>query len=282
MKPKRVSGPLLKKARQTSTWVDIYKTQIANRKASLAKKYGTAFIKTLKIREVNGKKVLLGEGYRGKVYLGDLKFQDGKSKRVAIKVFRFNKEYGASDVIRKYKEIIHDLENIKIPKGLLGNEREIPLIPKCAIVQLDNGDYVFVSQAFTRLGMGGQESKFVKRSELPALQDLNFNKQLVYTGAILTSFGYVVNNDIYMRFKGKKDFVLLDLDGPASNEKFKPEHRASAFVNEVLRNNIDRIKNSEKKKELLEFTRKFIREDKGNLDSDFKRDVWDILNKIKI
>jgi len=195
---------LLEKAKQTSTWVDIYKTQIANRKASLAKKYGTAFIKTLKIREVNGKKVLLGEGYRGKVYLGDLKFQDGKSKRVAIKVFRFNKEYGASDIIRKYKEIIRDLENLKIPKGLLGNEREIPLIPKCAIVQLDNGDYVFVSQAFTRLGMGGQESKFVKRSELPALQDLNFNKQLVYTGAILTSFGYVVNNDIYMRFKGKR------------------------------------------------------------------------------
>ena len=273
---KPIFKPLLQKEKWNKLQINNYKSQLPSNN------YSENLVRSLKFREVNGKKFILGEGKIGKVYLGDVRFQDGSKKRVAIKVLKFSKEYGYTEIIRRYKEIISELKNLKIPKGLLGNDKVIPVLPKCELIKLENGDFVFVSQAFTNEKKGKQETKFVRKSEIPVFQDLNYNKQILYTGAIVTSKGYVMTNDVFMRFKGRKDFILLDLDGLATNQKYKPEHRARAYINNILYNVLDNIKSPESKKELLEFTKKFIKEDKENIDYNFKSEILDLLNSVQI
>lgn len=273
---KTITKPLLKKKNWSKSEANSYKSQIPS------DKYSENFLRSLKFREVNGKKILLGEGNFGAVYLGDIRFQDGSKQRVAIKVFKFNKEYEYTEVVRIYKQIISELKNVKIPKGLLGNNKEMPILPKCELVKLENGNFVFVSQAFTKNIKGKQETKFVRKSEIPVFQDINYNKQILYTGAVIASKGYVMTNDVFMRFKGTKEFMLLDLDGLASNVRYKPEHRARAYVNNILFTILDNIKSPQSKKELLDFTIKFIKEDKGNIDYDFKYEILGLLNSIRI
>ena len=261
-------------------------SQIFNYKHTLYKTeiYGPNFIKNLKLRLENGRKIILGKGNRGTVYLGSLKFQDGTEHRVAIKVFKakFSQEYGKFDVMRRYQEVISEFYNLKIPKGLLGNEREISFIPKCFLVRLENGEYIFVSEAFTKGNKGKQESKFAPKSEIPVLQDLNYNKQILYSGAIITSKGYVMTNDVFMRFKGSKDFIFLDFDGLAANQKYKEEHRAQAYINNIFLNVLDVIKDPNSRSQLLSFVEQFIKEDKGNLGNSFKHEVLDRIKKINL
>lgn len=251
------------------------------------------FTEAIKFRTINGKKILLGKGTFGKIYLGDVKFQDGSKKKVAIKVYNLKKtEKTNIEIIKlqeeyikknfyKYENVLKELKRIKIPKGLINNPKEISIIPKCEVFLVDN-QIVFVSQAFSNLKENVQISKFTANRHLPSFQDINYNKQKIYLDAVVSSLGGVFTKDMFMRFKGKNDFIFLDLDTLVFNDEIQPKHRAGAFINSLLKNNLDNIKKPQEKKELLEFTKKIIREDKNNFNNDFKSEVYDLLENIKL
>lgn len=251
-------------------------------------KFSGDFVRSLKLRRVNGKRVLLGEGSFGKVYLGDVRFQDGSKKRVAVKLYK-NKipetknrqilhEYNKyqQETFKRYKSVISDLSSVKIPAGLFGNKAQ-PLIPKCAVFLID-GQLVFVSQAFTKQVNNKQVSKFAKRTEISEVYNTNKFKEIVYSSMALISKGYNPQIDIFMKYKDRNTFMVLDFDGFVHNPKLeKPEHKISAF-NNILSEVFSRT-NATQNKDIRSFMKKVIREDKGNISDSLKEYIFQSFGK---
>lgn len=276
IKRAKINPPLINKKKWTSLRTRIYKSQMPSGK------YRGNFIRSLKLRRgVNGKRILLGEGSFGKVYLGDIKFQDGSKQRVAIKIYKnkipkttdrqIREQYNRyqQETLRKYKNVISDLSSVRIPEGLFGNKSQ-PLIPKCAVFLID-GQIVFVSQAFTKQVNKKQVSKFAKRTEISEIYNTNKFKEIVYSSMVLISKGYNPEIDIFMKYKDRNTFMILDFDGFVQNPKLKEPGQKVAF-NNVLSEVFLRTKPSQKK-EIYSFIEKVINEDKGNISNYFKRSV---------
>jgi hypothetical protein len=276
--------PLIKKKIWDKSEANNYKSQIPSGK------FSESYIRSLKFRAVNGKRVPLGQGTFGKVYLGDLKFQDGSKQRVAIKLYKkiipetmdrqILQEYKRyqQETLKKYKEVISDLSTVKIPAGLFENKSQ-PLIPKCAVFLID-GQMVFVSQAFTRKENKKQVSKFTKRTEISEIYDTQKFKEIIYSSLVLISKGYNPEIDIFMKYKDRNTFMILDFDGFVQRPKLKESEYMIAF-NNVLLEIFSRAKKPQKR-EILSFVETVIRQDKGNMNSDFKYEILELLNNIKI
>lgn len=252
-------------------------------------KFSGDFVRSLKLRRVNGKRILLGEGCFGKVYLGDVKFQDGSKKRVAVKLYK-NKipkttdkqilhEYNKyqQETFKRYKNVISDLSSVTIPVGLLGNKKPQSLIPKCAVFLID-GQLVFVSQAFTKQVNNRQVSKFAERTNISDVFDTIKFKEIIYSSMALISKGYNPEIDIFMKYKDRNTFMVLDFDSFVQNPRLeKPEHKISAF-NNVLSEVFART-NPSQKKEIRSFMEKVIRQDKGNISDSLKESIFQSFGK---
>lgn len=287
-KPKIKTQTLLQNERMSALRINVLKSTVYK-----PGRYSKNFIKNIKFRTVNDKRVLLGKGSFGEVYLGNLEFQDGSRKKVAIKLYKMKATRTANrdinklqenfiiDNYKRYEEALEKLKRINIPEGLINNKNKIPIIPKCDVL-LINGQIVFVSPAYSSLKNNMQTSKFIPNTHLPDSQNLNYNKKKIFLETAVYSIGGVATKDLFMKFKGRNNFMLLDLDSLVFYDKIKPEERSSAFINDFLENTIKPIKKQKTKERLLEYTKRMLREDKGNFDTDFKKETLHLLDRLII
>lgn len=138
-----------------------------------------------------------GHGY-GDVYIGRMRFRDGKWKRVAIKVFREQLSYEKAS---SYRACIARLlkAGVRLPKmGLV----------KMKTQRAPDGEFVQVSQLFGSTSMG---SKMTNKA------DGNFKTGKARLEAVaeltkVANAGYMPETDLIEEFSGGKGAIPIDLD----------------------------------------------------------------------
>lgn len=139
----------------------------------------------------NGKKIpiKIGEGYHGKIFLGRIRFKNGKAIQVAIK--RFNPGMMNADIAKKYRQVIADLRSAGVS------------IPTMGMVKLKSGEYVQVSRAFYNKKVGSK----IYESSQDSLPNSKRNRLEAITELTkIANAGYFPFFDVIELFKDPKKY----------------------------------------------------------------------------
>jgi len=151
-------------------------------------------VERLSFSMAGGRPVLIGGHYHGRVFAGRLKFRDGTTKQVAIKVFRVPLNDAEA---KRYQRAINALRKAGIA------------LPKMAMVKTPAHGWVQVSQLFGSVSGG---SKVVNKSNL-VIKSRAGRTQAVKQLTRVANAGYPPMIDLIEPFKGpRKGSIPIDID----------------------------------------------------------------------
>jgi len=162
----------------------------------------------------------LGAGAYGRVCFGRMKFQGGKTQRVAIKVF---KEPLSDEKASNYQKVIDDLRNAGVR------------IPKMAMVKIDTGrfnepEWVQVSQLFGSISKG---SKIATNSPWEHINLAQFEEGVVELTKAFNA-GYYPSMEFFEPFRdSSKGGIPIDLDLLVEYSGISAELRANILANVI-------------------------------------------------
>ncbi len=177
-------------------------------------------IRRVKISNGSRGPVRIGGHFYGHVYVGRIFFKDGKSKRVAIKVFRAKIP---AEKAALYQKAIKDLAaaGVRIPKMS---------IAKMPTERSPEGEWVLVSQLF---GSSRRGSKIENKSWL-SLNTWKGKLEAVDELTKVASAGYCPASDLLEPFKEEsKGVIVFDLDeviGSRRSRKASAQARANVLA----------------------------------------------------
>lgn len=177
-----------------------------------------------------GNPVLLGKGSYGLVYIGRIKLQGNKFKRVAIKRFSAPDvlTYMSEEYAKRYEKAIEDLRKagVRLPKmGLI----EIPKGTRFGRGEFKSNEWVQVSQLFGSTAKG-TKIRPIHRLGLSAKKDLF--REIIKTA----NAGYLLVPDLFEAFRdraGKMQIIPLDIDGIVGYGRAKPQLLAHDVCNNL-------------------------------------------------
>jgi hypothetical protein len=147
------------------------------------------------------------------IYIGGMKL-NGKKKTVAIK--RFNMKLN-DELAQRYQQTINDLlfAGVRLPKmGMV----KLPKGTKFGFEELENDEWVQISEFFGKKENGQYESKIVNKSGFLGLTENQILLALIELIKVVNA-GYVPQTDFIEPFKYKDYILPFDLDLLANRGK---------------------------------------------------------------
>ena len=205
-----------------------YDRSVDNIERRLPVRFDARDVSALKISD---KKI--GEGWFGKVYYGRIKFKNGATKRVAIKVFKAHVRDHIYDIARAYETVIKTLFNkgIRFPKMGLVKVKDLAfLMPKNESRELLSfGDYVLVSELYGSAKKGSRLIDLYDKRFYPfdmfdqgrgffidvvALKDPREIKDLADLWIKLINAGFYPDTDVFSFYSlgNRLKPIIIDLD----------------------------------------------------------------------
>ncbi len=136
----------------------------------------------------------LGAGGVGTIFVGRIRFADGKWRRVAVK--RFESPI-STERVQYFQKVITDLSKAGVR------------LPKMGMVRLPNGEWVQVSQLFSGIRRPG----VLNGIRIAGMQNYEVREEMVIELAKIANAGYRPTDDVLEPFQDlSKGAVPIDLD----------------------------------------------------------------------
>lgn len=185
------------------------------------------------IRGPTNKPLLIGRGKMGFVYAGRLQFNDGKSRRVAIKRFNMKAFFQAApngatmaDFIRAAHAAIVKLRSLNIPIPKMG-------LVKMTTPQHPEGEYVLVMQMFASTSNHGRKSHFKNNKYITKSDSLLAKQQALSIRIRLFNAGRDDSDLLAAYRRPRKGVRPIDIDGAILEEMYLGSDKRSGMRMEL-------------------------------------------------
>ncbi|MDO8538488.1 MAG: hypothetical protein Q7S21_06390 [archaeon] len=176
----------------------------------------------------DGERIRIGGRLFGNVYLGRLHFTNGKTSRIAIKIFKAPLN---DQKAKNYQRVINDLRKAGVR------------LPKMGMVKLPNDEWVQVSQLFDSTHIFK-----IKTSTADEFRHLTLSQKIEAVQELtkVANAGYLPKGDLSEPFQGKSNGIIpMDIDLIVRHGKQNINERINILLSEIdwmVSNNVEKKK----------------------------------------